>query len=659
MPKSGDQPHQSRNHRGLPHDKNSRAGKIERQSSLGTELSSSGEMRLREFQFHSPDSRSRNKRDASRSHRLSDDSLRENRPNLWKWLFGQDSRRTRRTGSRPPRRDRPARARASQLSASEFSTSDAPQEVWQSIFPVSRERNLSRLARRANARDTSRLRVTEQSQQGGIFRFPDRGLTGSKLEDSRRTRQEQDHASPAGSERFRKEPGSRPFVLVPPTSEEERDSRGVNPPSKGHQRKAFPSENSSQNNPPISLASLRDARNRARRTASTPDPSLAQPAKNPSSTQPRQRAISRSHPRSISAALYFIRILILGLGVGVLAGTLLSVRDPASRLNQDQQADQKSIESGNRATGQMPNLVQEITPLKAALQALAAKTPELTPGIFVVDLDGNAYVDINGSQSLPAASTIKVPILIAFFQDVDAGKIRLDELLTLRADLVAKEAGDMQYQPLGTRYTALETAYKMITISDNTATNLLIARIGEGDPKRGMEILNQRFKSWGLTGTTLNNLLPDLGGTNLTSARDLSLLMTRISQGDLVSLRSRDRLLSIMRATENDSLLPQGLGKGATIAHKTGGIASVLGDVGLVDLPNGKLYTIAVLAKRPPNSEQAYDLIQQTSRLVYQYLVRPPVSSRPNATPPKTSPSDQASPEADENRTSNPSSSDP
>jgi beta-lactamase class A len=386
---------------------------------------------------------------------------------------------------------------------------------------------------------------------------------------------------------------------------------------------------------------------------------LAQPAKNPSSTQPRQRAISRSHPRSISAALYFIRILILGLGVGVLAGTLLSVRDPASRLNQDQQADQKSIESGNRATGQMPNLVQEITPLKAALQALAAKTPELTPGIFVVDLDGNAYVDINGSQSLPAASTIKVPILIAFFQDVDAGKIRLDELLTLRADLVAKEAGDMQYQPLGTRYTALETAYKMITISDNTATNLLIARIGEGDPKRGMEILNQRFKSWGLTGTTLNNLLPDLGGTNLTSARDLSLLMTRISQGDLVSLRSRDRLLSIMRATENDSLLPQGLGKGATIAHKTGGIASVLGDVGLVDLPNGKLYTIAVLAKRPPNSEQAYDLIQQTSRLVYQYLVRPPVSSRPNATPPKTSPSDQASPEADENRTSNPSSSDP
>jgi beta-lactamase class A len=339
--------------------------------------------------------------------------------------------------------------------------------------------------------------------------------------------------------------------------------------------------------------------------------------------------------------------LILGLGVGVLAGTMLSVRDPASRPNVTQQAEQKpGLQSGKDAA-QMPTLGQEMTPLKAAIQALAAKTPQLTPGIFVMDLDGNAYVDHNGATPLPAASTIKVPILIAFFQDVDAGKIRLDELLTLRADLIAKEAGDMQYQPVGTRYTALETANKMITISDNTATNLIIARIGGGDVKQGMAILNQRFKSWGLSTTALNSLLPDLGGTNITSARDLSFLMARLSQGDMVSLRSRDRLLDIMRATENNSLLPQGLGEGATISHKTGGIGTLLGDTGLVDLPNGKRYTITTLVKRPPNNEQAYDLIQQTSRLSYQYLIRPTSPNRSASPAPQPSPSGQASPRAD------------
>ena len=61
----------------------------------------------------------------------------------------------------------------------------------------------------------------------------------------------------------------------------------------------------------------------------------------------------------------------------------------------------------------------------------------------MVDLDTGNYVDVNGSTSFPAASTIKVPILLAFFQDVDAGKIRLDEMLTMQQDMVAGGSGDM------------------------------------------------------------------------------------------------------------------------------------------------------------------------------------------------------------------------
>jgi beta-lactamase class A len=288
---------------------------------------------------------------------------------------------------------------------------------------------------------------------------------------------------------------------------------------------------------------------------------------------------------------------------------------------------------------------QELTPLKAALQTLTLQTPQLTPGIFLFDLDTEAYLDLNGGASFAAASTIKVPILIAFFQDVDAGKIRLDELLTIRKELVAGGSGEMQGLPLGTQFTALETVTKMITISDNTATNMVIARLG------GMAALDQRFRSWGLVSTAVNSVLPDLGGTNTTSPKDMALLMTRISQGELVSMRSRDRLLDIMQRTVNHSQLPQGLGKGATIAHKTGDIGSMIGDVGLIDMPNGKRYALTVLVKRSFNDDNAYDLVQKVSRTVYQYLSRASAAPTDSAAPTK-----QASPRANSDLPASPSS---
>jgi beta-lactamase class A len=352
-------------------------------------------------------------------------------------------------------------------------------------------------------------------------------------------------------------------------------------------------------------------------------------------------------------------MLILSIGIGVLAGTMLSMVDPASRSSAgaSQQAVKKAataeVTQAGSAAGtaqsapsvdgasliQLPKMGQELTTLKATLQTLALQTPQLTPGVFLFDLDSSAYLDLNGGASFAAASTIKVPILIAFFQDIDAGKIRLDELLTMRKELVAGGSGEMQGLPVGTQFTALETVTKMITISDNTATNMVIARLG------GMSALDQRFRSWGLVSTAINSLLPDLSGTNTTSPRDMALLMTRISQGELVSMRSRDRLLDIMQRTVNRSQLPQGLGKGATIAHKTGDIGSMIGDVGLIDMPSGKRYALTVLVKRSFNDDRAYDLVQKASRVVYQYLNRAQTDqSRPAVSP--LAPSGQPSPQA-------------
>ena len=352
------------------------------------------------------------------------------------------------------------------------------------------------------------------------------------------------------------------------------------------------------------------------------------------SRQPRQqKSVARKkmspQPRAkvISPLVYATRLLILGIGLSVAVGTMLSIGNPASHqpsaitgaVNTSSPRSAVADMAVKSASPLEENfaalkLTEEIAPLKTAVESLVSEYPKLSPGIFVLDIDTGAYLDVNGSNTLAAASTIKLPILVAFFQDVDAGKISLDEKLTLDQESIASGAGNMQYKKPGTKFTALETATKMMTISDNTATNMIIGRLG------GAEVLNDRFREWGLQGTAIRNKLPDIEGTNTTSAKELATLMARVNQGDLVSLASRDRMLNIMRRAVNSSMLPRGLGKGATIAHKTGSIGSLVGDVGLIDLPSGRRYIAAVMVERPRNDAKAILLINKVSRVVYQYF---------------------------------------
>jgi beta-lactamase class A len=363
------------------------------------------------------------------------------------------------------------------------------------------------------------------------------------------------------------------------------------------------------------------------------DPERESPQKSRQPTDSGQRKPRKTKPRGempparfanarLSALLSGVRLLIAGVGLAAIAGTLLSIRNPEAQKVAGLSASGDAVATDSPNSGNSGNLRvnslnalhlgQEIVQLKNEIQTLSASYSQLTPGVFFVDLDTGAYMNLNGNNTFAAASTIKVPILIALFQEVDAGKIRLDEPLTMQAEYVAEGSGDMQDQPVGTQYTVLETARKMITISDNTATNMLIARLG------GQNVLNQRFQSWGLSSTQIQNFLPDIQGTNTTSPKDLVYLMAMVEKGGLLSLRSRDRVLDIMQATENNSLLPQGLGNDATIAHKTGNIGSVLADTGIVDMPNGKRYLASVIVKRPHEDPTAQELIRQISQAAYQ-----------------------------------------
>jgi beta-lactamase class A len=278
------------------------------------------------------------------------------------------------------------------------------------------------------------------------------------------------------------------------------------------------------------------------------------------------------------------------------------------------------ITNNNNFAGVVP-LNQEISQLETQIKRLMARYKSLSPGMFFLDMETGEYLDINGERIFPAASTIKFPILIALFQEVDAGRVRLNETLVMRRDLMTGGSGNMQYRKPGTKFSLLETATRMMTISDNTATNMVIDRLG------GKNRLNQRFRSWGLQNTVIRNLLGDFKGTNTTSAKDLVRVAALISNNKLLTSSSNAQVMDIMVRCKNRSLLPVGLGKGSVIAHKTGTLGRVLGDAGIIETPSGKRYLAGILVARPFGDARARRFINEVSRLVYGYLEQP-ISAR-------------------------------
>ena len=254
-----------------------------------------------------------------------------------------------------------------------------------------------------------------------------------------------------------------------------------------------------------------------------------------------------------------------------------------------------------------------IDELNQALESLDGEYPNLRLGAVLVDISQRNYAGLRAQEPFPAASTIKLAVLAAVMESVDRQDLSLSERLPVQQAAVAEGSGTLNAQPAGTEVSVLRAAELMISTSDNTATNLLIDRLG------GLDAVNRRFEGWGLQHTELVNALPDFGGENTSSPADFALLLGEIERGQMLTMRSRDRFLDILSMTRNNSLLPESLSESDRIAHKTGTINSSLGDVGLIDLPNGERYIAAVMVRRENNDAEAIDVIREVSRLARNY----------------------------------------
>lgn len=278
---------------------------------------------------------------------------------------------------------------------------------------------------------------------------------------------------------------------------------------------------------------------------------------------------------------------------------------------------ERSLESAAAKKPEMTTISEgsRLTSLEDQLNNLAALYPSIHPSVYVWDYETGNYADINADEIFPTASIIKLPVLVELFRSIEKNQLTIYDEMPLTEYYRSEGSGSLQFKAANSTYTIDKLARMMITESDNSATNMLMARLGS------MTDINSALRQWGLKHTYVQTWLPDLGGTNHSTARDMAQILYNIDNPNFLSNESREKIFDYMGHVHNNRLIAAGLPAGATFLHKTGDIGKMLGDAGIVYAPNGKKYIVVIFANRPHNSPLGKEFIVKASQTIYNNLV--------------------------------------
>ncbi|WP_170848185.1 serine hydrolase [Lentibacillus halodurans] len=240
--------------------------------------------------------------------------------------------------------------------------------------------------------------------------------------------------------------------------------------------------------------------------------------------------------------------------------------------------------------------------------------------IFIDTSEGE--IGVNETEVYSAASTIKVPILVEAIRQAEQGNLNLDEKIEIDSSDIVGGGGILNDLSENQSMTLRDLLTLMIIVSDNSATNMVIDRIG-------MDSVNETCMEMGCEQTKLQRYMMDFSSPvdNLTNAKDMARILKAIDEANIVSQEGRNEILRIMREQKLTAGLP-GHATEVTFASKGGSLSGppqIRHDVAHVTDGNETAY-VAVLTSglSKPTARKAMNKIGEK---MADYLVAPPPPS--------------------------------
>lgn len=256
---------------------------------------------------------------------------------------------------------------------------------------------------------------------------------------------------------------------------------------------------------------------------------------------------------------------------------------------------------------------------EAASQAAAiADASGMQVAVSVVDLASSDRDGHLADEPMVSASMIKLAIAYTFLEQVAAGVYSLDDYYTLQASDIVGGTGSLGSFGAGAQVTYGQLVNKMISESDNTATNILIDAVG-------MNAVNSTAQKLELSATQLNRYMMDSeamanGVENYTSANDVAALLQMAYEGLFVNPECSAVMMEALEQQQDYGGIQGGLPAGVTFAHKTGTLGTVRHDGGIVECEHP--FVLVTLCGGPGFYEQgALDVMAEIASSTYDILV--------------------------------------
>jgi beta-lactamase class A len=243
-------------------------------------------------------------------------------------------------------------------------------------------------------------------------------------------------------------------------------------------------------------------------------------------------------------------------------------------------------------------------------------------GVAIIDLtDGHKYL-LHANDVYPQASSIKICVLAELYRQAQQGKLKLTDMYTVNAADLVQDSDIMGgLTPGVTHITLRDLATMMVAVSDNSATNVLIDRVG-------MDNVNTFLSSQGLRDTRLRRKMMDLkaageGRENISTPSEMAKLLQALYQGKILNKEMTDDFFKVL-ATHKDSWIPRNLPDDLKIADKPGALEGVRNDSGVIFVDK-RPYILCVMTtylRRERDGEEAITDISLAAWRMFDRMAR-------------------------------------